>query len=303
MDETSIALKPTAKVGTVARGFTGHKAVDAASLAETRARFTLMCTICNDTSVQPFLPQVLLTNGRFLGKKAKVEKLRGNLSVWTQKSAWSCHATLRRYISLLGFKLKAAAPGRDYALLLDCAPSHLHGSIKRQAKLNHIRLVYIAAGLTRCLQPADTDLFSRLKEKIAELYRSQQSMSVDGKISPAQWLEILGSSLQSILPAVKWSRAFAKVGASNWQKDVCQSLLFEFGWPSVPTIPPGPPTESEARDIFPKGRSKLDVAKHFASVLQPVPSRATTCMSQAGNMLSLAALRLCLKEPPYHFHY
>ena len=229
MDETSIALKPTAKVGTVARGFTGHKAVDAASLAETRARFTLMCTICNDTSVQPFLPQVLLTNGRFLGKKAKVEKLRGNLSVWTQKSAWSCHATLRRYISLLGFKLKAAAPGRDYALLLDCAPSHLHGSIKRQAKLNHIRLVYIAAGLTRCLQPADTDLFSRLKEKIAELYRSQQSMSVDGKISPAQWLEILGSSLQSILPAVKWSRAFAKVGASNWQKDVCQSLLFEFG--------------------------------------------------------------------------
>jgi hypothetical protein len=45
------------------------------------------------------------------------------------------------------------------------------------------------------------------------------------------------------------------------------------------------------------------VAKHFASVLQPVPSRATTCMSQAGSMLSLAALRLCLKEPPYHFHY
>ena len=136
MNETSIALKPTGKVGTVARGFTGHKAVDAASLAETRARFTLMCTICNHMSVQPFLPQVLLTNGRFLGKKAKVEKLRGNLSVWTQKSAWSCHATLRRYISLLGFKLKAAAPGCDYALLLDCAPSHLHGSI-RQAKLNH----------------------------------------------------------------------------------------------------------------------------------------------------------------------
>ena len=189
-----------AKVGTVARGLAGHKAVDVASLAETRALFTLMCTICNDTSVQPFLPQVLLTNGWFLGKKAKVEKPRGNLSVWTQRSAWSCHATLRRYISLLGFKLKAAAPGRDYALLLDCAPSNLHGSIKRQAKLNHIRLVYIAAGLTRCLQPADTDLFSRLKEKIAELYRSQQSMSVDGKIPPAQWLEILGSSLQSILP-------------------------------------------------------------------------------------------------------
>ena len=83
----------------------------------------------------------------------------------------------------------------------------------------------------------------------------------------------------------------------------CELIATAFGWPSVPGISLPPPTESEGRNIFPKGRSKLDVAKHFASVLQPVPSRATTCMSQAGNMLSLAALRLCLKEPPYHFHY
>ena len=269
MDETSIPLKPAAKIGSVARGLAGHKAVDAASLAETRARFTLMCTMCNDTSVQPYLPQILLTNGRWLGKKTEVKKLKGNLSVWTQKSAWSCHATLRRYISLLGVKIKAAAPGRDYALLLDCAPSHLHGSIKRQAKLNRIRLVYIAAGLTRCLQPADTDLFGRLKEKIAELYRSQQSMNADGRIPPAQWLEMLGSALQSVLPAVKWCRAFGKVGASNSQKDVCTSLLFELGWPSVPTIPIGPPTESEARAIFPKGRSKLDVLS-YVHWTQPV---------------------------------
>ena len=82
----------------------------------------------------------------------------------------------------------------------------------------------------------------------------------------------------------------------------CELIATAFGWPSVPGISLPPLTESEGRNIFPKGRSKLDVAKHFASVLQPVPSRATTCMSQAGNMLSLAALRLCLKEPPYHFH-
>ena len=77
----------------------------------------------------------------------------------------------------------------------------------------------------------------------------------------------------------------------------CELIATAFGWPSVPGISLLPPTESEARNIFPKGRSKLYVAKHFASVLQPVPSRATTYMGQTGSMLSLAALRLCLKEP------
>ena len=87
-------------------------------------------------------------------------------------------------------------------------------------------------------------------------------------------------------------------GANRLQiRKGCELIATAFGWPSVLGISLLPPTESEARNIFPKGRSKLDVAKHFASVLQPVPSRATTCMSQAGSMLSLAALRLCLKEP------
>ena len=219
------------------------------------ARFAITC-LCSQ-SFRRFFSRTV----GFLEKRPKWRNSGAICPFGPRKALGRDHATLRQFISLLGFKLKAAAPGRDYALLLDCAPSHLHGSIKRQAKLNHIRCSTLQLGLTRCLQPADTDLFSRLKEKIAELYRSQQSMSVDGKISPAQWLEILGSSLQSILPAVKWSRTF-----QGWcfelAKGCVPSLLFEFGWPSVPTIPPGPPTESEARDIFPKGRSKLDVLSY-----------------------------------------
>eukprot|EP00438_Fugacium_kawagutii_P019548 Skav235681 [mRNA] locus=scaffold358:1258438:1258893:- [translate_table: standard] len=126
MDETSVAFKPPAGIGTIQRGC---QAVAAASLAETRSCFTLMCTICTDTKVQPSLPQILLSNGRLLGKKPELENLKGNLVVWTQKSAWTCHGTLKRYMALLGSRLSAAAPGRDYVLLLDCAPSHIHSSI------------------------------------------------------------------------------------------------------------------------------------------------------------------------------
>ena len=74
MDETSVALRPRAEHGTVATRLKkpGSRAIDAASLQEMRTRFTLMCTICGDTRIQPFLPQVLLTNGRVFGRKPTI---------------------------------------------------------------------------------------------------------------------------------------------------------------------------------------------------------------------------------------
>ncbi len=81
MDETSVALRPRAEHGTVATRLKkpGSRAIDAASLQEMRTRFTLMCTICGDTRIQPFLPQVLLTNGRVFGRKPTIPHLKGNL--------------------------------------------------------------------------------------------------------------------------------------------------------------------------------------------------------------------------------
>lgn len=42
----------------------------------------------------------------------------------------------------------------------------------------------------------------------------------------------------------------------------CELIATAFGWPSVPGISLPPPTESEGRNIFPKGRSKLDVLSY-----------------------------------------
>ena len=63
---------------------------------------------------------------------------------------------------------------------------------------------------------------------------------------------------QSVLPAVRWSHAFQKVGALNGQTDVPSSVFADLGWSAAPAIPDGPPTELEARAVFPKGR-KLNV--------------------------------------------
>ena len=260
MDETSVALRPLAGPGVVATELRkpGSRAVDAASLQEMRMRCSLLCTICTDTGIQPYLPQVLLTNGKIFGRKPAIPHLKGNLIMWTQKSSWASQATLRRYVSLLGSRLQHVAPGRDYLLLLDCAPCHLHDSIKNQAKMCKIRLIYVAAGLTRLLQPADVALFGQLKQKLAELYFAKKADNATGKIHPLEWLDVLGSTLQTVLPAVRWSHAFQKVGALDGQTDVPPSVFADLGWSTPPAIPDGPPTELEARAIFPKGR-KLDV--------------------------------------------
>ena len=264
MDETSIPLIPFSSIGAVAPMSlrAGAKAVDACSLSERRSRFTLMCTICTDTRVQPCLPQVLLSNGRILGQAPKVEGLSGNFLVWTQKSAWASHATFRKYLAVLGTQLAAVAPSRDYFLLVDCAPCQLDDSIVSAAKSHGIRLMFIPASLTRVLQPCDTALFGHLKNKFSELYRLQKTQTSDGKIKPMQWLRVLSDTLQAVLPAVKWSHAFCKVGALNSQRDVSQACLAEFGWETLPEIPPVPPTMLEAQSLFPKGR-KLDFMSYI----------------------------------------
>ena len=218
----------------------GSRAVDAASLQEMRMRCSLLCTICADTSIQPHLPQVLLTNGKIFRRKPAIPHLKGNLIMWTQKSAWVSQATLRRYVSLLGSRLQHVAPGRDYLLLLDCAPCHLHDSIKNQAKMCRIRLLYIAAGLTRLLQPADIALFGQLKQKLAELYLAKKADNATGKIHPLEWLDVLGSTLQTVLPAVRWSHAFQKVGALNGQTDVPSSVFADLGWSAHLQFQTGP---------------------------------------------------------------
>eukprot|EP00438_Fugacium_kawagutii_P033064 Skav208018 [mRNA] locus=scaffold320:294626:295129:- [translate_table: standard] len=111
-----------------------------------------------------------------------------------------------------------------------------------------------------CSQP--TPPFSQLKRKISELYCVERTKTADGRVEAGQWLQLVSAALLAILPAVKWSHAFRRVGALNLQKDVSASLLKDFGWTALPDIPPGPPTELQARALFPKGRSKLDVMSY-----------------------------------------
>ena len=107
---------------------------------------------------------------------------------------------------------------------------HLHPSIRAHAKKCQVQLLYIPVHLTRVLQPADTHLFAQFKAKFASLYREKKSVVENGAVSPRVWLEVLRTTLKTLLPSVKWKLAFAKVGVLNRQRELSARTLSELGW-------------------------------------------------------------------------
>lgn len=253
MDETSLLLKPLLAAGSIAT----KTGIDQTSLATKRARCTLLASICTDSAIQPLLPQIIVCNERFFGKRQKMPKLLGTL-VWVQKSAWASHVTIKRYLRLLGSILKKAAPSRKLILVMDLAPAHMHRSIPSTARQENLRLLFIPPGLTSWLQPADVGCFGPLKTQLEILYRELKASNADGEISKLEWLNVVDRAVKKVLPSVKWQRIFEKCGILG-QKFLPQSLLTDFGWLAPPHVPTGPPSEEEAQLLFPRRRTSLDV--------------------------------------------
>ena len=204
MDESSLPLVPTPPVGTVRRTC---KAAAAASLAARRTRVTFMATVIDDSTLQQHMPQVILTNERLFGRHPPF-RIRGNVRVWTGRTAWVTAASMRRWLSLLRVCLnERAVVGRPVLLFLDQAPAHLSES--EHAKRCKIRLLFIPRGLTWLLQPADVALFSRFKHHLRMLCCRRQVASDRGQLRPLEWLHVVCDSIAAVLPSVAWRRIFA----------------------------------------------------------------------------------------------
>ena len=153
---------PDAPKGAIAKA-SSSLASRAGTLSERRMNATYMAAVCSDSALQPYLPQVVVVNQRFLGKNGPGH-IGGNLFLWIQKSAWVNAGTLRRWLSLLQKCLQPRMGARTVLVFIDAAPPHLQPSVWEHAKRCGVRLLLIPRGLTRVLQPADVALFARLSE-------------------------------------------------------------------------------------------------------------------------------------------
>ena len=144
MDETCLQLLPDAPKGAIAKA-SSSLASRAGTLSERRMNATYMAAVCSDSALQPYLPQAVVVNQRFLGKNGPGH-IGGNLFLWIQKSVWVNAGTLRRWLSLLQKSLQPRMGARTVLVFIDAAPPHLQPSVWERAKRCGVRLLLIRGG-------------------------------------------------------------------------------------------------------------------------------------------------------------
>jgi hypothetical protein len=258
LDETSLSYSFIGSTGTVvcSKHIPPHvqQATEDANTADTHGHVSYVAMVTHDTAIQPLLPQVLLGNEhRFTQTLLKAIKpeIPPNIVLLRQKSAWNCHSTMRAILSLLAKALGKHLTERYVILILDVHSTHIHASIFAHARRLGIRLVYIPAKLTYLLQPCDTHVFSQLKHALREAWRNARSNS-EAAISATAWLLLIFRCIRIVLQGKPWLHAFQSTGALTLQQCLAPRVFYRMGLRAAPVVPPGPPTQQEARVVFPK---------------------------------------------------
>ena len=154
LDETSLAYAYPQTRGTVIirkhlpKG-RSHKP-QRYKLGDLRGHVTYLGFVCNESTVQPELPQILIGNEHFFTLKSLAKAkphLPKNVYVWREKSAWSNHKTMRRAFKKLREALYYCTErwGRNVIIVMDTHRSHLHRTISQMARLYGFQVMYALA--------------------------------------------------------------------------------------------------------------------------------------------------------------
>ena len=169
LDETSIRFWYEPRLGLRARArdrVPGRAPARQASRGLLRKAFTHIAVICDDSALQPLLPQVILVNERTctIRNLQDWKPLPGcKAEVFRHKSAWINNAKFADVLRRIGEALKTHAPDRQAIMLMDAHTSHFSKEALVEASAQGIWPCIIPACTTSILQPLDTHVFARFK--------------------------------------------------------------------------------------------------------------------------------------------
>ena len=227
-------------------------------LGKKRAGFTHVAMICDDTSLQPRLPQILLGNEAIF-PVATLDAVRPtlppNVRLWRRNSGWVTKDLLRDIIRELAIALGELTATHTVVLLLDTASMHICPRAIGMAARHGICMQYIPAKMTWLLQPLDTHVFARYKLHLVQQYRNHLLQSTGGQCGLPAVIQAVVSAIRRVLQGVAWDYAFDGNGFSaNRQSHVRDTILEELDWPQVPELPARLPDYPDLSSVFPGGR-------------------------------------------------
>lgn len=224
------------------------------SPGEAKSCVSFLAFLTPDSSIQPKLPQVVLSNKKTITMGMLphlVAGKPGNFHIWREDSSWNNHKMFRKLLSLLMQCLEEYLATHQVILVVDVAKCHFHSTIFAYANKLGLRLLYIPAKLTWLLQPADTHCFSRLKAKLRRRWLELIVESETGRVSTTQWLLAFFEVAKTVLCGTKWLPAFKAVGLVD-QNILSARILGHLGLQSPPVLPDTALTVDQLKSIFPR---------------------------------------------------
>ena len=182
LDETRVLFYVRSGVGNVAmvRGAGARPARarprQIASKGGQRAAMTHVGIVCDDTSLQGYLPQVFIASDRLILAR-DVLATEADLPPYTYllrgTSSWNSTEKMVHVIRLLGTVLRARAPDALPILSMDAVRLHLGERVLRECARWGIRVVVVPAKLTWLLQQLDTHVFAKMKRALRDAYQER----------------------------------------------------------------------------------------------------------------------------------
>ena len=236
------------------RGERGQEPVQRIARGKTRAALTHVAIVCDDPTIQPDLPQILLTNGHVVRRRdvsTIVENLPPNIALWREKSSWTNVDIMCRILGQLALAL-APHVHLQPILSLDCARQHLNPRLAAAAARHGIWIYMIPAGLTWLLQPCDTHVFSRYKRYLGARLQVAKSRHPQKDITTFAWIMCISTTIRKVMQGVSWKRAFEANGMTQHQSDVSTYIKDALKIEVVPDVPITRPTDEQLACIFPQ---------------------------------------------------
>ena len=270
MDETTIRLFYDAAEGVIASepiaqaGRKGRLAQQA-TRGQTRGALSLIALLCDDSSVQPRLPQYVIGNEHVLQASLVADlqndgRLLPNVRLLRRKSAWVNDAALAAIARHWGQVLVEVSADRQPILLLDACSAHLGPKFLAMCGRWNIWVVCVPARLTWLMQPADTHCFALLKALLRKRFHEALIAGTDGKVTVKDILLHMNESIRRILQGRRWTPAFEGNGWDAGQQRVRQKILHMLEWDETPAVPSSLPSLQEFEAIFPRNR-KIPIAR------------------------------------------
>ena len=228
LDETSVCLHQDPAKGNLF--VTPRRLADRVPRWKRRRYMTHVGIVCDQSAIQPLLPQVLIGNEATF-KVSELPALQArcppNVVLLRRKTAWNNAVVCACIIRRLGAALAPHVGHYQPVLIMDAVRTHFTARVLRACAAAGIWVVFVPAKLTWLLQPLDVYSFQRYKAHLRAQYAAARCRSSTGDLTMLEFLECVYSAVRYVLQAIEWAPAFDKTGFGACQANVSRIIKGE----------------------------------------------------------------------------